>query len=43
MNIYPEHNDMYLEECLKNLQDKNIKIEICMERYIGVAQIYVKH
>ncbi len=26
--IYPEHNDKYLEECLENLKEKNIVIDI---------------
>ena len=27
-NIYPEHDDAYLKECLENLQTKGIKIKL---------------
>lgn len=27
INIYPEHNDAYLQECIENLKSKGIKIE----------------
>jgi uncharacterized protein (TIGR02328 family) len=26
--IYPEHNDVYLQECLDNLKEKGIEIKL---------------
>jgi uncharacterized protein (TIGR02328 family) len=38
IKIYPEHNNNYLKECLKNLKKKGVKIENSYKNKINNAK-----